>query len=78
MVSTLQGTLIRLRVADVSQFSRSTQGVRIIRLTDDDQVGAVTRVIPEEDEGEGEEGEAEVGEVAAESDGAPEVAPEGE
>lgn len=80
MVSTLQGTLIRLRVADVSQFSRSTQGVRIIRLTDDDQVGAVTRVIPEEDEGEGEEGEgeAEVGEVAAESDGPPEVAPEGE
>ncbi len=66
MVSTLQGTLIRLRVADVSQFSRSTQGVRIIRLTDDDQVGAVTRVIPEEDEGEGEEGEVEGLEANAE------------
>ena len=66
MVSTLQGTLIRLRVADVSQFSRSTQGVRIIRLTDDDQVGAVTRVIPEEDEGEGEEGEVEGLEADAE------------
>ena len=64
MVSTLQGTVIRLAVRDISQIGRATQGVRVIRLADNDEVGAVTRIIPEEDDGSGEEefidGEAEV------------------
>jgi len=59
MVSTLQGTLIRLNVADVSKIGRNTQGVRVIRLGEGDLVGAVTRIIPEEDDEEVGEGEDE-------------------
>ncbi|MBT9583002.1 DNA gyrase subunit A [bacterium] len=63
MVSTLQGTLIKLRVADVSLIGRLTQGVRVIRLGEGDLVGAVTRIIPEEDDGEGEDEELECGQL---------------
>ena len=60
MISTLQGTLIKLAVADVSCIGRATQGVRVIRLGEGDLVGAVTRIIPEtedsEEDGEGGEG----------------------
>lgn len=59
MVSTLQGTLIKLRVTDVSLIGRLTQGVRVIRLGEGDLVGAVTRIIPEEDDGEDEDEVAE-------------------
>ena len=52
MVSTLQGTVIKMAVSDISVFGRATQGVRVIRLGDNDTVGAVTRVIPEDDQGE--------------------------
>ena len=51
MVSTLQGTVIRLACKDISVIGRATQGVRIIRLGEGDGVGAVTRIIPDEDEG---------------------------
>ncbi|MBS2040276.1 DNA gyrase subunit A [bacterium] len=55
MVSTLQGTLIKLAVADVSCIGRATQGVRVIRLGEGDLVGAVTRIIPETEEESEEE-----------------------
>jgi DNA gyrase subunit A len=55
MVSTLMGTLIRLQVSDVSQIGRSTQGVRVIRLGDGDLVGAVTRVVIEDDGSDSEQ-----------------------
>lgn len=63
MVSTLQGTLIRLKVGDVRQTGRATQGVIVIRMGEEDQVGAVTRVVPEEDE------EAEAQEEGVETEG---------
>jgi DNA gyrase subunit A len=65
MVSTVQGTLIRMNLRDISETGRTTQGVRLIRLDKGDQVGAVSIVIPEEEpELEIEEGEvAEVGEL---------------
>jgi len=71
MVSTLQGTLIKLAVADVSTIGRATQGVRVIRLGDGDLVGAVTRIIPEE--GDEEAGEEEVEVVEGEVPETPEV-----
>ena len=76
MVSTLQGTLIKLRVADVSLIGRATQGVRVIRLGEGDLVGAVTRIMPEEDDEveEGEDGELLEGE-GLEGEDAP-VSPE--
>lgn len=74
MVSTLQGTVIRLHVGDVSEIGRNTQGVRVIRLGEGDNVGAVVRVVPEPDEegdslGEGEE--ATDGSPALDEDGNP-------
>jgi DNA gyrase subunit A len=74
MVSTLGGTLIRLAVKDVRKTARSTQGVRVIRLIGNDQVGAVTRVIAEpgeEEAAEDEDGEeiADILEAAAEDVG---------
>lgn len=52
MVSTVQGTLIRMKVQDISETGRTTQGVRLIRLGDGDQVGAVSIIVPEEEESE--------------------------
>ncbi len=69
MVSTLQGTLIKLAVSDVSCIGRATQGVRVIRLGDGDLVGAVTRIIPEESDDEGVDDEA-VDEIGGEDESA--------
>lgn len=44
MIITVAGIVIRLRVADLRVMGRATQGVRLITLTDDDQIGAVTTV----------------------------------
>ena len=57
MVSTRQGTLIRMAVNEISVIGRNTQGVRVIRLDKDDAVTAIARIEAEvEDEDEGEEG----------------------
>ena len=37
---------------DIRSMGRNTQGVRIIRLTSDDKIGGVTRVVKEDDEDE--------------------------
>lgn len=66
MVSTKQGTLIRTSVDGISVIGRATQGVRVIRLADDDEVTAIARIevedVVEDDElldGDGESAEAE-------------------
>jgi DNA gyrase subunit A len=43
VVATKQGMVIRTPVADISQFGRSTQGVRVIRLNEEDAVVSVTQ-----------------------------------
>ena len=65
MVSTKQGTLIRTSVDGISVIGRATQGVRVIRLADDDEVTAIARIevedVVEDDElldGDGESAEA--------------------
>ncbi|MBQ7569021.1 DNA gyrase subunit A [bacterium] len=48
MVSSSKGTLIRTRVAEIRLCGRSSMGVRIMRLADDDVITAVARIIPSE------------------------------
>jgi len=62
-----KGTLVRTRVAEVSQLGRNTQGVTLIRLPADETLVSVMRLDAEEDNGE----EAESGENAP-------TAPEGD
>jgi len=50
MVSTKQGTLIRTPVDQISVIGRNTQGVRVIRLADDDEVTAIARIQAEDDD----------------------------
>ncbi|MGO3405822.1 DNA gyrase subunit A [Marinomonas sp.] len=51
-----QGTLVRTRVTEVSCQGRNTQGVTLIRLTNDEHLVGVVRVV-EDDEGDVEDGE---------------------
>ena len=44
--------VIRQSVKDLRVMGRNTQGVRLIRLGDKDEIADIARVIPEEDEGE--------------------------
>ena len=50
MLISSSGTLVRTPVADVSQQGRNTQGVRLIRIDDDDRLVGLDRIVPEEDE----------------------------
>ncbi|MEI7037010.1 DNA gyrase subunit A [Fulvimonas yonginensis] len=56
MLISNQGTLVRTRVAEVSQLGRNTQGVTLIRLPADETLVSVVRLDAEE--GNGEEAEA--------------------
>jgi DNA gyrase subunit A len=57
MIVTKNGKIIRLESAEIRQAGRSTQGVRLVRMEDDDQVAAAS-VIPEAAENsEGKNGE---------------------
>ena len=56
MIVTKNGKIIRIESAEIRQAGRSTQGVRLVRMEDDDQVAAAS-VIPEAENGEGKNGE---------------------
>ena len=57
MIVSKNGKIIRLESAEIRQAGRSTQGVRLVRVEDDDQVAAAS-VIPEASEnGEGKNGD---------------------
>jgi len=49
------GTLVRTPVADVSQQGRNTQGVRLIRIDNEDRLVGLDRIVPEEDDAEVDE-----------------------
>ena len=66
-----QGTLVRTRVAEVSQLGRNTQGVTLIRLPADEKLVSVVRLDAEVENGEGEGEEGPV-------DAAPEAPADGE
>jgi DNA gyrase subunit A len=65
LVTTRSGMMIRTRVAEISVLGRATQGVRVIRLNDGDEVVGIARLV---------EGELEIGEYQK----VEETAPEGE
>jgi DNA gyrase subunit A len=46
---TTKGTLIRTKVKDIKTIGRNTQGVRLIKIKDGEAVGAVARVVEEDD-----------------------------
>ncbi|MFA5272401.1 MAG: DNA gyrase C-terminal beta-propeller domain-containing protein, partial [Candidatus Omnitrophota bacterium] len=54
MIMTAKGIIIRTGLDEIREIGRNTQGVRLIKLEDDDKVVAVERVIKEDKE----EGEA--------------------
>ena len=64
MMITDAGTLVRTRVAEVSQVGRNTQGVTLIRTADDESVVGLQR-IDEVEEADLPEGEVLEGEEAA-------------
>ena len=50
LIITTNGQIIRQRIADTRRIGRSTQGVRLIRLEDGDQVAGIARVVRRDDE----------------------------
>ncbi|MFN0149553.1 MAG: DNA gyrase subunit A [bacterium] len=72
MIISKSGVLIRLPIANVSMVGRNTQGVKLIKLDEGDQVVGVARVVKEDDaEVEGGAGEADAGGAdAGDGDGA--------
>ena len=77
MVVTSQGKLIRTPVSGISELGRATQGVRLIRLNDDEVVVGTARVDDPSDEDELLEGEAAEG-AAVEGEAVEGEAAEGE
>ncbi|HEY3373968.1 MAG TPA: DNA gyrase subunit A [Candidatus Aquicultor sp.] len=61
LVISSEGIIIRMRVKQISQMGRNTQGVRIMNLNDNDTVSAVALVV-EKDDGDGNGVEVEVAE----------------
>lgn len=48
MLITVDGVLIRIPVASISQTGRNTQGVRLIRLREDEEVATIAKITEEE------------------------------
>jgi len=49
MLITSRGTLLRMALAELREIGRATQGVRLIRVAEDDRVVAVAKIITEND-----------------------------
>jgi len=60
MITCISGVTIRMSVNDISEQGRATQGVKLIRLDNSDQIAAITKLDEEEEEKkESEQGPAE-------------------
>jgi DNA gyrase subunit A len=51
------GTLVRTPVAEISQQGRNTQGVRLIRIGEDERLVGLDRIVPGTDADDGEPAE---------------------
>jgi DNA gyrase subunit A len=60
-----KGTLVRTRVAEISQVGRNTQGVTLIRLPDDEKLVGVVKIESEDGDGAETNGGSAVEQVAA-------------
>ena len=63
MLITAGGVLIRMAVSDISQLGRNTQGVKLIRLGEDEHVATVAKVEKEEETSEAEDTAEEASEL---------------
>ncbi len=52
------GTLVRTRVAEISRLGRNTQGVRLIRLAEGENLIGVESIAEQDEDGKGESGDA--------------------
>lgn len=50
MIITRNGIAIRMSVTDIRQAGRNTQGVKLIRLNNSDEISSVTRILKDEEE----------------------------
>jgi DNA gyrase subunit A len=55
MIMTKNGISIRIHVQDLRIMGRNTQGVRLINISEGDEIAAVTKVEKENDEQEADE-----------------------
>ncbi|KPU26460.1 DNA gyrase subunit A [Caloranaerobacter sp. TR13] len=52
MLISVSGTIIRLKVSDISQMGRSTQGVTLMRISENDRVVSIAKVAAEDNDEE--------------------------
>ena len=50
MCITSNGIVIRTSISEISRIGRATQGVRIMKVADEEQVAAITKIKKEEEE----------------------------
>lgn len=48
IITSISGTIIRLNVSDISTFGRATQGVRLMKISEEDKVSSVAKIEVEE------------------------------
>jgi DNA gyrase subunit A len=66
MITCKSGVIIRMKVSDISEQGRATQGVKLIKLDEGDEIAAISRLEVEEVNGNGNgNGHSEKGESAA-------------
>ncbi|MCZ2460478.1 MAG: DNA gyrase subunit A [Chitinophagales bacterium] len=53
MITCKSGVTIRMKVSDISEQGRATQGVKLIRLDEGDEIAAITRMSDNEENGNG-------------------------
>ena len=58
MLITAKGTLLRMDLSGLRDIGRATQGVKLIRVDDEDRVVAVAKLVADKDENGGEAGGA--------------------
>ncbi|MDF1796753.1 MAG: DNA gyrase subunit A [Coxiellaceae bacterium] len=51
-----KGTMVRTRISEISVIGRNTQGMRLIRLSEDEKLVAIENIVEDEDEGDDGEG----------------------
>ena len=56
MITCVSGVTIRMPVNQISEQGRATQGVKLIKVDDGDQIAAITQLDEKEEEGEGVDG----------------------
>ena len=62
MITCKSGVIIRTSIASIREAGRATQGVKLIRLDEGDEIAAITKLNDHEVEGNGAEAEAETNE----------------